>query len=130
MSMGGGTKPKRTDRVAEQLRAELMELVLRGEVRDPRAAGLHIAGVVMTPDLRQAKVQVRLTGETAPTSTQKQQVVDALKKASGHLRRLLGPRLGLRYLPELRFYWDDGGDHSLRLHEVLAEIEQDTKEPS
>lgn len=130
MSMGGGSKPKRTDRVAEQLRAELMDLVLRGEVRDPRTEGLHVAGVVMTPDLRQAKVHVRLTQESDPSPAQKQQVVGALQKASGHLRRLLGPRLGLRYLPELRFYWDEGGDHSLRLHDLLAEIAQDAKEPS
>lgn len=123
------TKPKRTDRVAEQLRSELMELVLRGEVRDPRAAGVHIANVLMTADLRQAKVQVRLANESTPDAQHKRDVVAALQSASGHLRRLLAPRLNLRYLPELRFFWDEGGDHSLRLHELLAEI-GDKKEPS
>lgn len=123
------TKPKRTDRVAEQLRSELMELVLRGEVRDPRAAGVHIANVLMTADLRQAKVQVRLANDSAPDAQHKRDVVTALQSASGHLRRLLAPRLNLRYLPELRFFWDEGGDHSLRLHELLAEIGE-KKEPS
>jgi len=116
------TKPKRTDRVGEQVRAELMDLVLRGEVRDPRAAGVHIANVLMTADLRQAKVQVRLANDSAPDAQQKRDVVAALHQASGHLRRLLGERLSLRYMPELRFYWDEGGDHSLRLHALLAEI--------
>lgn len=126
----GSTKPKRTDRVAEQLRAELMELVLRGEVRDPRASGVHVAGVLMTPDLRQAKVQVRLAHDASPDANKKREVVQALQHASGHLRRLLGPRLNLRYLPELRFFWDDGGDHSLRLHELLAEIGDEPEKQS
>lgn len=125
MSAGGSSKPKRTDRVAEQLRAELMELLLRGEVRDPRASGVHLANVVMTPDLRLAKVHVRLTDDADPTAEHKQEVVRALQHASGHLRRLLGERLSLRYMPELRFYWDEGGDHSLRLHSLLAEIEKE-----
>lgn len=122
MNAAGG-KPKRTDRVADQIRAELMDLLLRGEVRDPRAAGVHVANVVMTPDLRQAKVHVRLTQDAAPADAQKKEVVKALQHASGHLRRLLGARLSLRYLPELRFYWDEGGDHSVRLYQLLAEIE-------
>jgi ribosome-binding factor A len=121
-------KPKRTDRVAEQVRSELMDLVLRGEVRDPRAAGIHIANVLMTADLRQAKVQVRLANDAAPDADHRREVVTALQQASGHLRRLLAPRLNLRYLPELRFYWDDGGDHSLRVHALLAEIGEQ-KEP-
>lgn len=125
----GSSKPKRTDRVAEQLRSELMDLVLRGEVRDPRVAGLHIANVLMTPDLRQAKVQVRLTHDASPDAQHKREIVQALQHASGHLRRLLAPRLNLRYLPELRFFWDEGGDHSLRVHDLLAEI-SDKKETS
>lgn len=127
---GGSSKPKRTDRVAEQVRAELMELLLRGEVRDPRATGVHVAGVVMTPDLRQAKVHIRLTQDASPSAEHKRDVVQALQHASGHLRRLLGPRLNLRYLPDLRFYWDEGGDHSVRLHALLAEIEGESEVPS
>ena len=48
--------------------------------------------------------------------------VDALNRAAGFLRRELSPRLQLKYLPQLRFYWDEVVDQAARIEELLGDI--------
>ena len=55
------------------------------------------------------------------------ELIEALGRASGMLRREVTQRLGLRYAPELRFLYDEGLDRSLRVEELLAEIEAERR---
>jgi ribosome-binding factor A len=111
---------RRADRVAERIRSELMDLLLRGSVRDPAAQDVVISEVRMTDDLSIARVYVRVLEEIDPE--RQQGVVEALERASGFLRRELGHRLELRHVPTLEFYWDDVLDAALRIESILAEI--------
>jgi ribosome-binding factor A len=43
------------------------------------------------------------------------------------LRREVTHRLGLRYAPELRFFYDEGVDHETKIEQVLAEIDAERK---
>ena len=45
------SEPRRADRVAERLRAELSELLLRGRVRDPGAKDVVVSAVRVTDDV-------------------------------------------------------------------------------
>ena len=56
-----GPKPNRAHRVAGLLRAELMELLLRGGLRDKAIADAYVTNVEFTADLRHARVYFRLT---------------------------------------------------------------------
>ncbi|MEM7138896.1 MAG: 30S ribosome-binding factor RbfA [Myxococcota bacterium] len=117
---------RRADRVAERIRTELMDLVLRGSIRDPDAQGVVVSVVRMTDDLSIARVYVRVLEEVGPR--QQQAVVDALGRASGFLRRELGGRLQLRHVPTLEFFWDDVVDSALRIEAILDEL-RDGDEP-
>ena len=111
---------KRADRVAERIRSELMELFLRGSLRDPAAKDVVVSAVRMTDDLSIARVYVRVLEEV---DVEKQEsVVAALERATGFLRRELGQRLQLRHVPSLQFYWDDVVDSALRIESILDEI--------
>jgi ribosome-binding factor A len=111
---------KRADRVAERIRSELMELFLRGSLRDPAAKDVVVSAVRMTDDLSIARVYVRVLEEV---DLEKQEsVVAALERATGFLRRELGQRLQLRHVPSLQFYWDDVVDSALRIESILDEI--------
>jgi ribosome-binding factor A len=114
---------RRADRVAERIRSELMGLLLRGSVRDPAARDVVVSVVRMTDDLSIARVYVRVLEEIGPD--QQNAVVDALSRASGFLRRELGPRLQLRHVPSLEFYWDDVVDSALRIESILHEIREE-----
>ena len=119
---------RRPERVAERIRSELMQLLLRGVVRDPAANDCCVTDVQMTDDLGIAKVYVRLLRGDVDESAQRG-AIDALGRAAGFLRRELGPKLKLKYLPELRFYWDDGIDRAGRIATLLSEIEREGKAP-
>jgi len=114
---------RRADRVAERIRSELMELLLRGSVRDPAAKDVVVSAVRMTDDLSIARVYVRVLEEIG--AEQQDAVVDALGRASGFLRRELGQRLQLRHVPSLEFYWDDVVDSALRIESILHEIREE-----
>jgi ribosome-binding factor A len=111
---------RRADRVAERLRSELMDLLLRGSVRDPAAKDVVVSAVRMTDDLSIARVYVRVLEEIGPK--RQEAVVSALDRATGFLRRELGQRLQLRHVPSLEFYWDDVVDSALRIESILEEI--------
>jgi ribosome-binding factor A len=119
-----GPKPSRAHRVAGLLRAELMELLLRGGLRDKAVADAYITDVAFTDDLRHARVYFRLTRPTLGAKD-RENALSALEKASGYLRRELGPRLQLLYMPDLKFFWDDGLDRAAAVDAVLDEIRRD-----
>ncbi|MGB5367335.1 MAG: 30S ribosome-binding factor RbfA [Polyangiales bacterium] len=114
---------RRADRVSERIRSELMELMLRGSVRDPAAKDVVVSAVRMTDDLSIARVYVRVLEEI--DSDRQDRVVEALRRASGFLRREIGHRLQLRHVPSLEFYWDEVVDSALRIESILDEIRED-----
>jgi ribosome-binding factor A len=111
---------RRAERVAERIRVELMDLLVRGIVRDPSAADCFVTAVRVTDDLRTARVWVRMLraeiGDEARV-----QAVAALNRAAGFLRRELAPHLKLKHQPELRFVWDEGDEIVARIDALLAE---------
>ena len=114
---------RRADRVSERIRSELMELMLRGGVRDPAAKDVVVSAVRMTDDLSIARVYVRVLEEI--DSDRQEAVVDALRRATGFLRREIGPQLQLRHVPKLEFYWDEVVDSGLRIESILEEIREE-----
>jgi ribosome-binding factor A len=101
-----------------------MELLLRGVVRDPAVEGCFVSAVKLSADLRHARVYVRLTRPDV-TEQDRERLLAALGRASGFIQREIAPRLALKYQPHLRFYWDEGEDNSLRVEELLAEIDRE-----
>lgn len=121
------SKPKRGDRVAERLRAEIMDLLLRGAVRDPEVRDVIVTVVRVSADLRHARVYVRLL-EPARSEAQKQAVVAGLTRASSYIRREIAPKLKLKYQPELKFFWDEGLDQASRIEALLDEVRSESKD--
>lgn len=123
MAGSGGPREKR---VAERIRADLSELIVRGAIRDPAVEGVIVSDVQVTNDLGVARVFVRLL-EGEPDAARQKKLLDALARASGFLRRELAATLAVRRVPELRFAWDSGADKAARLESIFEEIRQDAK---
>lgn len=88
-------------RVAGQIRQVLSELFLR-EMRDPRLQGLTVTEVTIDRELQFAEVYVHALAE----EERQDEVMAALERANGFLRREVGRVVNLRRMPELRFNWD------------------------
>jgi len=115
----------RNDRLSEELRRVLTELILRG-AKDPRLDGVTVSGVRLTADRSHATVFVSVIGD----DERERQALDGLGAASPFLRRELGRQMHLRTVPELAFERDTSyayGDHMERLLDRLhRERDDDT----
>ena len=113
----------RPERVGQLMRRELAELVAN-ELRDPRlSAMVSVTDVEVTSDLSFARVFVSVLADEHGTA----RALDGLSRAAGYLRRALGPRLGLREVPELRFLLDTSLERGARVDELLRRIERGEK---
>lgn len=109
---------RRQERVSELIREEISELIKR-EVNDPRLGGfISVTEVVVSSDLRHAKVFVSIMG----SEEEKRQVEKGLAAASGFIRKGLGQRLALRYTPELIFQRDESIERGSRLLQLINEV--------
>jgi ribosome-binding factor A len=107
----------RADRVADQIRMEVADILMR-KIKDPRVRSVTVTDVELTNDLRIARVYVTALGTDAETKD----VFAGLAKASGFVRGELGRRLTLRYLPEIVFVKDISGPRGDRVLQLLDEI--------
>jgi len=107
---------QRIDRISEELRRELDEII-RGELGDPRIDGTwSITRAEVTGDLRYAKIYVSVLEDD-----RREGLLDALKNARGYLRRALGKRMVIRYTPELIFVNDKNIEYGVHIARVLAD---------
>ena len=108
----------RSVRVGGQIQKLLSEL-LQKRISDPRLAQTTISGVRMTNDLRIAKIYFA----TANGAGKKADALEGFKSARGFLNRTLAASLGLRYMPDLQFYYDDSFDYGAHIESVFKRIE-------
>ncbi|RMH04159.1 MAG: 30S ribosome-binding factor RbfA [Nitrospirae bacterium] len=109
---------KRTERVADQIRMEVADILTR-KTKDPRLALVTVTDVEMSEDLRSARVYI----STLQEGTRLQEVLQGLRHAVGFIRAELGRRVTLRHTPELIFQPDVRGrqaEHLWRLLDRLA----------
>lgn len=109
----------RSDRIAQQIKRELAEMIQRGDLKDDRIGGLvSVTHVEVSGDLRNVKVFFSVFGE----ESQKIGTLAALDSAKGFLRGEICRRLGIRFAPELVFKLDDSLEEGQRITELLDKI--------
>ncbi len=108
---------KRTERVADLIRRELADILMR-RMRDPRLGFVSITGVEVSGDLTHATVYL----SSLDGAEGRVEVVKVLSHAVPFLRRELAPRLGLREVPTLRFIYDESIERGARIEELLKKI--------
>jgi len=112
--MSQGSRP---ERVADQIRAELGQLLAR-EVHDPGIGFVTLTRVHVTPDLQQARVFYTALGDDKA----RRGSTRALERAAPFLRRQIGSRLRLKRAPELKFVYDESIEGQDRIERLLNEL--------
>ncbi|MRR17311.1 MAG: 30S ribosome-binding factor RbfA [Deltaproteobacteria bacterium] len=108
---------KRADRVGELIMAEMSDILLK-VVKDPRLHSVTITAVKVTDDLRNAKIYFVELGKDELNA----EIQEGLSKAKGFVRRELGHRLQLRFVPDIHFVHDKSFGYGNRIEKLLAEI--------
>ena len=111
----------RPDRVGDQIRQELSELLARGQVHDPGIGFVTLTRVAVTPDLQLARVYYTSLGDPKA----RRETARALERATPFLRRQVGSRLQLRRVPELEFRFDESIAHQDRIEQILRDLHKE-----
>jgi ribosome-binding factor A len=106
----------RSDRISEQIRRELSDLLLF-EVKDPRTKLVSFTAVEVTPDYAHAKIFFT----SLQPSENLPDVERGLKAASGFLRRELGRRIRIHTNPDLHFVFDGSIERGAALSQLIDE---------
>jgi len=108
---------RRSQKVASQIK-ENLSWVIEHQLRDPGKGFITLTKVRLSSDLKIANVYYSVLGKTE----ERQSTDEALKRARSFLRRELGNKVKLRFLPELRFFYDDSLDYSDKIAQLLNKI--------
>lgn len=112
---------QRLQQVADTIQRILGDAI-QHEVKDPRVGFATVTGVEVSADLHVATVRISVMGDDA----QKAETMQGLQRARGFLRRCVAEELShMRNIPELRLLLDTSLDYSLRIGEVLREVEHE-----
>ena len=114
-----GAPSQRQLRVGELVRKTLVDIIRRGNFRDPdlASASITVSEVTVSRDLKAATVWVMpLAGRD------RDQVLAGLSRAAPYLRREVARRVRLRSVPALSFRIDSAFDASARMNLVLSDL--------
>lgn len=110
----------RIERVNEQIKRDI-GYIIQEELADPRLMFVSITQVFTSKDLRSARVYFSVLGE----KNQIELAQNSLDKAKRVIRRELGARLKMRFVPELNFYYDESIEYGARVDAKLREIQDE-----
>jgi ribosome-binding factor A len=108
----------RPDRVGDQIRETLSEMLTRGAVHDPGIGFITLTRVKVSADLQMARVFYTTLGDEKARS----ETARALERATPFFRRQVGSQLRLRRVPELEFRFDESIAHQDRIEQILRDL--------
>jgi ribosome-binding factor A len=113
---------RRANRVGDLILREIAELLMT-RVKDPRVKKTTVTGIFVSKDLRYARVYYSVIGD-------EQQIMETQKgldSAKGFIKREIGLRMDLKYVPDIVFKHDPSlavGDHMEKLFQKLRVEEE------
>lgn len=113
---------RRTFRLAEQIR-EMIAWQLQ-KAADPRFHMVTVTSVVLSPDMRNAKVYWVVSSGNQNVD----EVKEAFENAEGLFKRALSRELKLRFIPSIKFFYDDTFDVTDNVGRLLNSIKRENTE--
>ncbi len=111
---------RRINKVADSLKRVISE-ILDTKVKDPGKGFVTITRVKVSPDLKIASVYYTVLGD----DEQRAKTRTALSRSTPFIRNEIKPYIRMRWLPELRFFYDDTQEEADRIEQLLRKIKND-----
>ena len=111
----------RPDRVGDQIREVVAELLARGAVHDPGIGFITLTRVQVSSDLQTAHVFYTSLGDAKARA----ETAKALRRATPFFRRQVGERMRLRRVPEVDFRFDEAIGHQDRIEQILRDLHEE-----
>ena len=115
---------QRQQRVAEEIRHVLANIIQRGELKDPQLMDLSVtvSEVRVSPDLKNATAFIAPLGGGGS-----EELATAMNRAAPFIRMRLGKELSLKYLPKVIFEADKSFDYAQKIESILAQSKSGNK---
>lgn len=110
----------RSKKVEIQLQREISK-VLQEDLKDPRIGFVTVTRIDLTGDLRYAKVYFSILGDEEA----QQSGIEGIKSAAGYIRKIVGEKLQLKYVPELSFRLDKSAEYRMNLEKTFERIKDE-----
>ena len=118
----------RVNRVRAMMKDELSLMINRG-LKDPRIPTVTVTDVQLTRDGKQATVYISIMkmGQEGDHPEIMEGCLEGLNSAKGFLKRSLNASMSLRAIPDLLFKEDKGLENTIRVNELLKQLENEKK---
>jgi ribosome-binding factor A len=104
----------RSDRVSGLIQKALSE-ILKRDIGDPRLKMATITEVEVSRNLKLARIYF-----TTPDGKQKKDAaIKGFNSARGFIKRVLAHEIGLKYMPDIKFFYDDSLDYGGHIDELI-----------
>ena len=104
----------RSDRVSGLIQKVLSEMMQK-DIKDPRLKMAIITGVDVSRDLKLARIYF-----TTPDGEQeKDAAVKGFNSARGYIKRTLAHELDLKYMPDIKFFYDASIEYGARIDNLI-----------
>ena len=126
-------KNHRPQRLAEEIKKIVDDLLLRGRLKDPRFSGLiAVSAAEVSGDGSYATLYITAMSfdPSAPFGEEeKKSIIAAFEKSSGYIRSEIGKKLKIRYAPELIFKFDESFEYGQKMDRLLDSLDIKPEEP-
>ncbi len=109
----------RAARLAKRIQTIVASAIER-EVKDRRLELVTVTDTRVTGDLHDATVFYTVRGRSIDDEPDYDEAAEALHRARGQLRKIVGDQLGVRFTPTLSFEVDTVPEASAHMEELLA----------
>lgn len=115
---------KRINRISEEIKKVVSGLLSR-EIKDPRISPMtSVVKVDVTSDLSYANIYISVLG----TEEEKENTIKGLQSAKGFIRREIGNRIDLRFVPEPIFHLDQSIEQSIYISNIIDKLNKEDRE--
>lgn len=109
----------RLEKVSEEIKHR-MNSAMSKDLMELHAGLVTVSRVIMSPDLKIAKIYVSFLGNKEPV----EKLVEKINNRKGHIRFLLGKQIKLKYVPDLIFFYDDTMEYADKINKLLNEVKK------
>jgi ribosome-binding factor A len=109
---------KRPERIGDLILKEISEMILKGDIKDPRVSSVVLTGIKVADDLGLARVYFTVMMDKLG----KEEALIGLQSAAGFIKGELGRRLRIKRVPDLRFEFDSVLEEGYKIDDLLRGI--------
>jgi ribosome-binding factor A len=104
----------RSDRVSGLIQQVLSE-ILKRDIGDPRLKMATVTEVEVSRDLKLAKIYFTTPGD----KQKKDAAIKGFNSARGFIKRILAQEIDLKYMPDIKFFYDDSLEYGTHIDELI-----------